>query len=179
MLVHRTLVTLADPFDLAAVKLHLRVDHTEEDAAIQNMARTAAAQIEQFAQIALLTQTVRLTIFDPNTAESYLHLPIGPADAAPAVSLDGSVFSDFDFADGLRPALRWGDGFPDLTPSVMSVTYSAGFGSDHTSIPPDLLQAIMDQTALHYDGRSPMDSRSLPTSPHMARIGARYRGVQV
>jgi len=37
----------------------------------------------------------------------------------------------------------------------------------------------MDQVALHYDGRSPMDAKSLTTSPHMARVAARYRGVQV
>ncbi|SIS93432.1 hypothetical protein SAMN05878426_1206 [Phaeovulum vinaykumarii] len=36
----------------------------------------------------------------------------------------------------------------------------------------------MDQAALHYDGRSPMDAKALSTSPHMARVGARYRGVQ-
>ncbi len=37
----------------------------------------------------------------------------------------------------------------------------------------------MDQAALHYDGRSPMGAKSLTTSPHMARVAARYRGVQV
>ena len=80
---------------------------------------------------------------------------------------------------GVRPYLRWQDAYHDLTPRQVTIEYQAGFGATATDIPYDLAQALMDQAALHYDGRSPMDAKSLTTSPHMARIGARYRGVQV
>jgi uncharacterized phiE125 gp8 family phage protein len=179
MLVHRTAVGTALPFILADLKLFIRVDHDVEDAAITNMGNTAAAEIEQFAQIALLTQTIRVTIFDPRP-ENGLTLPVGPVDDGdvPTVTIDGEAFTDFALVGGHRPYIRWLASYHDLTPSRITIEYQAGFGAAASDIPPDLAQAIMDQAALHYDGRSPMDARSLTTSPHMARVGARYRGVK-
>lgn len=180
MLLHRTPGSAELPFFTDALKLHLRVDGDADLPAIINMGETAAAEVEQFGQLALLTQTIRVTIFNP--AQDYgLCLPIGPvADAdVPTVTIDGEAFTDFDFAAGNRPYIRWLASFYTLTPIRMTIEYQAGFGATPSAIPPDLAQAIMDQAALHYDGRSPMDARSLTTSPHMARVGARYRGVQL
>ena len=181
MLVHRTLVSTAAPFTLNGVTEHIRVDDASENDAITDIAWTAAAEIEQFAQLALLTQTLRVTIFDPVRCEPYLFLPLGPVDDndTPTVTLDGDGFTDFEFSGGLRPAIRWRESYFCLMPVRMRVEYTAGFGATVADIPADIAQAIMDQAALHYDGRSPMDAKSLATSPHMARIGARYRGVQL
>jgi uncharacterized phiE125 gp8 family phage protein len=180
MLVHRTAGGAALPFILDDLKLHLRVPDDAENTAVQNIGLTAAAEIEQFAQIALLTQTIRVTIFNP--AQEYgLSLPIGPVadDDLPTVTIDGEAFTAFDFVGGNRPYIRWLASYYDLTPSRIIIEYQAGFGAGASDVPPDLAQALMDQAALHYDGRSPMDAKSLTTSPHMARVGARYRGVQV
>ncbi|KPP85801.1 MAG: Phage QLRG family, putative DNA packaging [Rhodobacteraceae bacterium HLUCCO07] len=181
MLVHRTVDSAELPFVLDNVKLHLRVSDDAEDGAIQNMALTAAAEIEQFAQIALLHQTIRVTVFDPTPNEYAFNLPVGPVadDAPPTVTLDGEAFTAFDFVGGKRPYIRWLADYHDLTPDRMTIEYQAGFGADASAIPADLAQALMDQAALHYDGRSPMDAKSLTTSPHMARVGARYRGAKV
>lgn len=180
MLVHRTAGGAALPFNLEDLKLHLRVPDDTEDTAVQNIGRTAAAEIEHFAQIALLTQTVLVTIFDPGQ-DCGLPLPIGPIadDETPTVTIDGTAFAAFDMVAGIRPYLRWQDAYHTLTPRQITIEYQAGFGATAADIPADLSQALMDQTALHYDGRSPMDAKSLTTSPHMARVGARYRGVQL
>ena len=180
MLVHREAGDEVLPFDLPALKNFIRVDTDEDDAEITNMGRTAAAEIEQFAQIALLNQTIRITIFNPSF-EYGLSLPVGPvaSDHQPTVTVDGQLFAAFDFASGNRPFIRWLADWHDLTPRRMTVEYQAGFGATAADIPPDLAQALMDQAALHYDGRSPMNHKELTTSPHMARIGARYRGVQL
>lgn len=179
MLVTRTPGGAALPFVLDDLKLHLRVDFNDDDSSITTIGETAAAEIEQFAQIALLTQTITVTIFDPSRACG-LSLPIGPVagDATPTVTIDGTAFTAFDFAGGIRPYIRWHADYHGLTPSQMTIEYEAGFGPAASDIPADLGQALMDQAALHYDGRSPIDAKSLTTSPHMARIGARYRGVQ-
>lgn len=179
MLVSRTPVSNSAPFDLEAVKRHARVDGTDEDTAIENMAWTAAQEVEQFAQIGLLTQTIRVVILDPGTDRVW-RLPIGPVadDADVTVTIDGTSFTDFTLIGGTRALIRFGDNFDNLTPEQITIEYPTGFGDSATDIPADLAQAIMDQTALHYDGRSPMDAKSLTTSPHMARIAARYRGVQ-
>lgn len=180
MLVNRRTVSEELPFVLSDLKLHLRVDGVVEDNSIQNIGETAAAEIEQFAQIALLTQTISVSIFDPMPS-SGLSLPIGPLMEGdrPTVTLDGTAYIAFDVVAGVRPYLRWHDAFHNLSPSVINIEYQAGFGAAASDVPADLAQALMDQAALHYDGRSPMDAKSLTTSPHMARVGARYRGVQV
>lgn len=180
MLVHRTPGGTDLAFVLNDLKAHLRVSDDAEDVAILTIGETAAAEIEQFAQIALLTQTIRVTIFNP-PKDYGLNLPIGPvADGeVPTVTIDGEAFTAFDLVGGNRPYIRWLADFYDLTPSRMTIEYQAGFGATASDVPPDLAQALMDQAALHYDGRSPMDAKSLTTSPHMARVGARYRGVQV
>ncbi|MBC7285002.1 hypothetical protein [Hoeflea sp.] len=180
MLVHRTAGGAALPFAMDALKIYLRSPDDAEDHQIENIGLTAAAELEQFAQIALLTQTIRVTIFNPDR-ESGLILPIGPVadDDIPTVTIDGEAFTAFDFVGGNRPYIHWLADYHNLTPGRMTIEYQAGFGADATDVPSDLAQALMDQAALHYDGRSPMDAKSLTTSPHMARIGARYRGVQV
>lgn len=180
MLVTRTPASATEPFTLDEVKQHCRVDHSEDDEAIRTIAWTAAQELEQFAQIALLNQTIRVTIYDP-FFERGLRLPIGPvADGiVPTVEVDGGDFTAFDFTGGNHPFIQWGSAFHALTPELLVIEYQAGFGEAATAIPNDLAQALMDQSALHYDGRSPMFSKSLTTSPHMARIGAKYRGVQL
>lgn len=180
MLTHRTPVSAEPPFVFADLKLYLRVDAPDDDTTIENIGHTAAAELEQFAQIALLTQTIRVTIFDPPIS-SYLHLPIGPAsdDDTPIMTIDGEAFTDFEFVGGNRPFIRFRASYLDLTPSRLNVEYQAGFAATAGGIPADLAQALMDQAALLYDGRSPLNGRSLTASPHFARIGARYRGVQL
>ncbi|RYH02754.1 hypothetical protein EU805_09115 [Salipiger sp. IMCC34102] len=180
MLVTRTPIAAADPFELADLKAQIRVDADEENEAIKTMGRTAAAQLEHFAQIALLTQTIHVTIFDP-APQSGLRLPIGPvADGdAPAVTIDSAAFSAFDFVGGNRPYIRWRDSYHALTPRQVEVEYQAGFGIAASDVPADLSQALMDQAALLYDGRSNWTDKLFGTSPHLAVIGARYRGVQL
>lgn len=180
VLTKRTPDADAEPFDMNMLKKHLRVEFDDEDASIRNDGWTAAAEIEQFAQVALLNQTITVVIFDPTNAPG-IRLPIGPVqdDTVPTVTIDGVSFTGFDLVPGIRPYLRWNDAYHDLTPTKVVIEYLAGFGETASDIPSDLAQAIMDQTALHFDGRSPMSAKELSTSPHMVRIGARYRGVQI
>ena len=183
ILTGRTPVANDAPFRLSDVKAHLRVVHSEEDAAIAAMAWTAAAEIEHFAQIALIDQMIRVTIFDPSPTASMISLPIGPAraDTVATVLVDGLPFTDFELVPGHRPFLHLKAGFfeRDPIPGRMSIEYIAGFGGTAAAIPRDLAQAIADQAAVHFDNRAPNDARALTTSPHMQRIGARYRGIKI
>lgn len=180
MIVSRTLTAAGLPFVLDDLKDHLRIDFADDDSAVQNIGLTAAAEIEQFAQLALLNQTINVTVINPAPAYG-LVLPIGPVaeEDAPTVEVDGQDFTGFDFVSGVRGFIAWSDDFHDLTPNRINIDYQAGFGEEASDVPADLAQALMDQAALHYDGRSPMDAKSLSTSPHMARIAARYRGVHL
>lgn len=178
MLVHRAVTSAQVPFLPSELQRHLRI--TDDDTAeAQSCGMAAASDLEHFAQIALITQTIRVTIFDPDTGCG-ITLPVGPVleGTMATVTLDGEVFTAFELVAGNRPYLRWHADYHVLTPSRLTIEYEAGFGAEPSDIPRDLRQALMDQAALHFDGRSPMDGKSLTTSPHMARVGARYRGVQ-
>lgn len=180
MLVHRIAGSDVAPFVLEELKTHFRFEHDAEDAAISTIGWTAAAELEEFAQIALLMQTVRVTIFDP-VREYGLNLPVGPVtgDHTPAVTVDGSAFTDFDFVSGNRPYIRWLASYSELCPKRITVEYQAGFGTAASDIPRDLAQALMDQALVLWEGRGAANGKYSTSSPHMARIGARYRGVQV
>ncbi|MBL3553864.1 hypothetical protein [Rhodovulum sulfidophilum] len=182
MLVHRQSDSTELPFVMNDLLKFVALSEDDADffSELEPIGKAAAEEIEKFAQIALLNQTVRVTIFDP-VKEYGLSLPIGPVaeDKTPIVTIDGEVFTGFDFVGGNRPYIRWFAKFYDLTPSRMTIEYEAGFGDTAADIPADLYQALMDQAALHFGWRSPLDAKSLTNSPHMARIAARYRGVQV
>lgn len=180
VIVHQTpMNSAAVPFALDDLIAHARAQGAGDDAAIANMGYTAAAEIEHYAQVALLMKSIRVAIFEPHCGAGFA-LPIGPVadNAPPVVKLDGEVFLGFYFVGGIRPYIRWFPEFHSLIPSRIDIEYQAGFGADVWSIPQDLAQALMDQAALHYDGRSPMSTKSLTVSPHMARVAARYRGLQ-
>lgn len=179
VIIDRTPISTALPFDLANQKTHIRMEGPDSDLEITNMGRAAAAELEQFAQIALLTQTIRVTVLSP-WPEAGRRLPIGPVATGhrPTVTVNGVAYTSFEFVDGNRPYILWDGLYHRLLPQRVVIEYQAGFGASAEDIPADLAHAIMDQTALYFDGRSPMDARSLTTSPHMARIGAKYRGVQ-
>ncbi|MGR3545826.1 MAG: hypothetical protein ACU0CB_16070 [Roseovarius sp.] len=180
MTISRTPISTGDPFILDDVQEGLRADATDFAGEINRIARAAARELEHFAQIALLTQKIRVMIFDP-VFQSYLRLPIGPValDHMPTVTFDGEPFTDFVFDGGNRPSIRWSGPYFDHAPSRILIEYDAGFGDTASDIPADLALAVIDQAALMFDGRSPMDGRSMTSSPHMARIGARYRGVSL
>lgn len=176
MITSRTPIAMGLPFLCDDLELHLRAD----EVGIARYGQTAAAELEHFAQVALLHQRINVTILAPDDSLG-IQLPIGPsyADTVPLVKLDGADFINFNFHGGLYPHITWQTSYFDAAPSLVQIEYQAGFGTEPSDVPPDLLQALLDQAALHFDGRSPMDAKSLTTSPHMARIGARYRGVRV
>lgn len=169
-----------DPFAMSEVKSHLRVTHDDEDFDIHTKARTSALEFEQFAQMALLDQTIKVRYWRP-LIDGVIRLPIGPVteDATATVTADGVAWTGFDLIGGHRPVIFLPDNLIGCRVQRLVVEYTAGFGTDPGDIPADIAEAIMDQTALHFDARSPMGRKELTTSPHMMRIAARYRGVQV
>lgn len=172
---------VALPFFLDDLKEHVRVDgnHTDDDRTLTRMGKAAAEEIEHTAQIALLTQDIRLTIIDLPAGSGSIPLPIGPVVSSEpiTVAVDGMHFTAFDMISGKRPFLRLHSGSQIATKALVLVQYKAGHGAGANAIPSDLAQALLDQAAMHYDGRGPQDAKALTSSPHMARIVARYRGV--
>lgn len=181
MLVHRTPENASTaPVGLLSVKSHCRVDYDEDDQLIEGLTLAAMADIEDAAQIAVLTQTIRVTIFSPGH-HTTLFLPIGPAlqSEGVTVTVDGEPFTGFEFVTGNRPMIKFNTLYPDPSPDRLQVEYVAGFGSTPQHVPRDIQLAITDQAAVLYEARGQIDPKNLTTSGHLARVAARYRGVRV
>ena len=68
MILNSHKISTALPFGLSDLRKHLQIlDDSSDDELIQ-VGLTAAAGVEQFAQSALLTQTIAVTVFDPTSA---------------------------------------------------------------------------------------------------------------
>lgn len=177
MIVNRTPVGTAKPFDLARVSVHCRADLPDFDAEIDSMAEAAAREFEHYAQIALLSQNIEV-LQDGPLRQSVFPLPIAPllSDTPVQVLVDGQTFEAFETIAGLRPALRF---TADMPCGAVTIRYQAGFGDTAAAIPKDIENAIADQTSALFDWRGADDVKSFGMSPHMARVAARYRRVRI
>lgn len=176
MIIQRTPLTEAAPFDLSQLHDHARVTGINDfDAELFSLGHAAAAELEAYAGVALLDQTVTVTL-DGWPRSAWLPLPVAPLLDALSVSItaDGTAFEAFAVVTGLRPALRLSGAKPC---GLIVIQYQAGFGADSRDIPADLTLAILDQALVGFDDKGLGDGKTNGMSPHAARIAARYRRV--
>lgn len=170
--------TNAPAITLPEVKAHMRVDDDFDDAEIAALTSAATLEVEEYAGIAITSQTVRVTLHGWGE-DTHLSLPIGPvADSATVTTtLDGEAFTDFTFTTGKHPAITVAELTDGLQDGVVIVEYPAGY----STTPDDLRLAIADQALQLYDLRAGHEfKRHQPSmSPHAVRVAQRYRGVSV
>ena len=174
----------ADPVTLAEVKNHLRITHTDEDTLITEYLLAAVAVVEHRGQIAMLTQTWRLT-FDC-LPRDVVELPRAPVTAIATVTVkdtDGvrqSVDpSAYEFAPGttgrLRPIAAWPA--PGIQTGGVEIDFTAGYGAA-ADVPADLKQAVKLIAAHFYEARENVSEASLKLVPQAAdALIAPYRRV--
>ncbi len=173
--------TPAAAVSLDECKAHMRVDHTEEDSSITAMMRTAQSEVEDYAGIALTSQTIRVTLHGwPDVLD--MVLPIGPIqDGAPlSVTLDGVAMGGYELSGNKLPRLNLTTEITeDMRNGVVVVEYQAGFSDDATGIPDDLKTAVCDQALQIYELRAGHEFRRSgeSLSRHAARIAQRYRRI--
>lgn len=178
----RTPLTTSQPFDLGAVKLHCRIDHSDEDTDVSALAYTATAEVEAVCDLALLSQTITTTT--DQWPGCIIDLPVGPlaeGDTTPptvaVIEVDGSetpVATGWWMEGGRYPRLH----FTTTPGGRLRVTYQAGYGDTATSIPQDLRTAIAEQALRLYDLRG-SDKVEAGIAPAAARIIARHRRVKL
>ena len=186
MHITRTPISTAAPFDLDEVKTHARISGDFDDWAVAQMAGTAAREIEAHCAMALLSQTIIVTLTEWGCV---VPLPVGPLDVVAlddypitvqTREADGSLITwpqGWWVDAGRYPVLHLTDrAFMDGTALVVS--YPAGFGAEASRIPEDLRHAINDQAAAFYDLRGAEDGKQ-GLSLAASRIAARYRRVAV
>jgi uncharacterized phiE125 gp8 family phage protein len=178
----RTPISDGSPFHLTEVKAYLRVDYTDEDQTIDALARSAAAEVEAYCDLALLSQTITTTT--DQWPGDVIDLPCGPLLEGQPVTV--SVLE----ADGTLtpvPTGWWIEGgrYPRLhfttTPGArLQVVYVAGYGDGVEDLPATLALAIHDQTLRLYTRRGDEDVKpnANTLAPTASRILARFRRVR-
>lgn len=108
MIIERLENSLGQVVTVPELKTHIRIDHDDEDMSLQRMAMSAAREAENIAQIALLSQSVRVTLEVWPDDRPTLRLPIGPIVEPATVSMaaNGEAYESFTVSTGLRPAIR-------------------------------------------------------------------------
>lgn len=155
---------------------HCRVDGNESDAELGEMIAAATRELEDYSGLALLDQTIRVTLECWSRA-SVFPLPIAPVlDVLPvSITADGAPYEDFAVITGQRPAIRIAGDRPS---GVVVIEYEAGFGATENDIPDDIRMAIVGQVANLYERRGDDDAaKGTGMAPQFARIAARYRRV--
>lgn len=187
MYVTRLTRPIALAVDLDTARSFLRVIGDYEDALIEHLILAATIELEEAAQIALLTHTIQVRIdYWPNP-DRRLKLPIGPVlTPSPTVTVtaNGEAIGA-ELIPGQRPTLLLADS-PGTGDVTYTIQYQAGFGSDSASVPQDIHHALFDQVAVAYDtrGASPLASQAprargtAGLSTAMQRVIGRYRGVR-
>lgn len=151
-----TLITppAAEPINLADMKAHLRVTHSDEDALITGLIIAAVRAIEARCGIAMMAQQWRLRL---DEMPRCLILPIGPVSVIDAISVTDMAGTDhsigaggYAFAPGKPGRLRADTPWPQAALGGITIDFTAGFDG---AIPAPLLQAVKMLCGAFYEQR--------------------------
>ena len=160
-----TVAPVAEPVTTAEAKLHLRVDHGDEDAYIDTLVATARQHIELVTRRAMVDTTFTLKMDAFPTEIRPPRSPLSSVSSITYVDTDGdtqtlsaSVYSvDTDTEPG-RISLAFNQSWPDIREqnNAVVVTFVAGYGSAATNVPAALRETVKLLTAHYYEFRQPV-----------------------
>jgi len=181
-----------EPLSLADTKSFLRLDATDDDVAVSDLITAARHRIETAAGLALLTQGWRLVLDDwpASRAVELMLAPVASVDEVREIDAD-SVATVVDPAYYLvdtasRPArlvLRssrlWAK--PGLEAGGIEIDFTAGYGTDSTTIPLPLRQAVMHLVTEAYENREGGRYQAKPgrLSPIVLQLIAPFRRTRL
>ena len=157
----------AEPVTLTEAKVHCRVDGAAENDFIASLIVTSRLQIETALDLALVTQSWRLTL-DGWPKNAIVELPMWPAQSITSidVAIPGRTISLPSTAwhlDGhARPPrvimteglLPW----PVTRAEGIAITFVAGFGSSAADVPAPIRHALLMLVAHWFEHREPVTS---------------------
>lgn len=179
----RTPIASGSAVSLDQVKARARIDGDDDDAGIAMLIDTAASEIEAHCGIALLAQSVTVTL---RAWCKRIPLPVGPfwVEGLAEHPVTVELLDEAGNATP-HPAGFWMDcgRFPVLSltgdgnGAAIRITYPAGYG-DPDDIPADLQLAVTDHASLLFDARGLTDAPQ-GLSIAAARIAARHRRIGI
>lgn len=165
------------PVSLAEAKLHLRVDHNDEDAQILGLIRAATEHLDGWTGIlgqCVVEQTWRQ---DFDALAACVPLPLGPVLSITEITVDGEPLDDSSYSLAIDGAGRGYVEFDGVAGSgPVSITYKAGYAL----IPEPLKVAILLLAGHWYQNREAATPGALSALPMAVdALIAPYRRVGV
>lgn len=141
---------VSDALDLDAVKLHLRVDHADDDDLIADLIRAATEQAEAYTGRALITQT--WTLLD--TAAIWpLSLSRWPVIAVSSLIVDGAQYVTTGVLNSAFTLYAGDDALLEGSGTEVTVVYTAGYGNSYSDLPAAIRQWMLLQIGQWYEHR--------------------------
>jgi uncharacterized phiE125 gp8 family phage protein len=163
-----TSLPASEPVSLAEAKLHLRVDHDDEDILILSLVSAARLHLEHVLGRAFITQGW-LYLFDAWPPGHTVNLPLAPVQSIVSVQVydagDVAVMlpASTYLLDGLSAPPRLVRRLPTAFPrpgriaNGIEVSFVCGHGSLPSEVPAPLRQAILLLVAHWYEHRQPVE----------------------
>ena len=160
-------------FTLQEVKDYLKVDDTTEDTLITTLLQSARQAAESYLNQALITQTITEKL--DKLSDHTIYLSVSPVIAVISFQYkDGDNTTQTfaaanyvvdNFIKPARLALAYGSTWPTLYGNIndVTITYTAGYGSDASLVPGQIKQAILLMITDAYDNRQDY-VKKLPTA---------------
>jgi len=145
------------------VKNYLKVDTSADDTLITTLISAARQAAESYLNMALITQTVTEKLDRLNSPTLYLSV-------SPVISVSNFQYADSQnttqtfastnyvvdtFSKPARLSLAYGKTWPTLYGNIndVTITYTAGFGTEASGVPTQIRQAMLMMIADSYDNR--------------------------
>ena len=157
-----------EPVTAAEAKLHLRIDHADEDTYIGTLISAARRWCEAYTRRAFITRS-HILYLDCFTNE--IRLPLGRTssvtnvkylavdDSFPTLTtVSSSIYYTDIYSEPARLSIAYGNVWPTPrtdVPNTVQVTYVPGYGSAATNVPETIKQAILLLVANLYEFREP------------------------
>ena len=158
-----TTAPVNEPWTLSDVKNYLKVDTSADDTLITTLISAARQAAESYLNMALITQTVTEKLDRLNSPTLYLSV-------SPVISVSNFQYADRQnttqtfvstnyvvdtFSKPARLSLAYGKTWPTLYGNIndVTITYTAGFGTEASGVPTQIRQAILMMIADSYDNR--------------------------
>lgn len=143
-----------EPVSLTEAKLHLRVDHDDEDDLIEMLITAARQQAENYTGRAIINQTWELTL--DQFPDDDMALPPAPLSSITSIiykDLNGvnttasasTLYEPDIYSEPGKACLRYGQTWPtaqDIQNSI-TATYVSGYGATGASVPAAIRSAIL------------------------------------
>lgn len=170
-----------EPITQTEAKLHLRVDHNNDDDLIVILIKTIRETVERHINRSLITQT-RVIKLDNFPWGDTLKLTCGPVSSLSSIYYDNdsdvntllassAYWTDFD-SDIPRVVVK--DSWPSTydKPNAVQITYISGYGASGASVPQPLKQAMLLILGHLYENRQQVIVSGSPTGALEIPFGA-------